>query len=831
MRVYLLIPMVFATFVATQCKKTTDKKDKAPPRAPRVVTPKGPKLTLAPLWEKEMLGLSVAGDSPAETIYAITFQGRRNHLSARRQSTFEAVTGVMRWQKKRALSTFRYGVPWTTRFALRPDALYYVSKNSNIVPLSLKGGGAGKGLNSVSGFSLFDTSMVVADRRPYILDSASGQKTTIGGITEIKKGGTPRLRKDYPVRVHGTTAFIRTTDGALRALDLKTAREKWRYQDPKDSRRYTYDLPSSKEGVLVPVLYPDLAISTEVRFPTEEGESEVTLPGRISTRLDPLQHGSLVSWFISTGPKTHSLSTVDLKEGRLLYSMETPSTRCDVGGSTMACRKKKTLHVFAHSTGELLYKKSFDRTISFVSVAGERIAVELSDTSLVILSSADGNIIWKGKVVIKNAPTHLAALVHGQGDRIALLLRTDWESRPRLNRLYLRIFSTTMPDSHVDLKLGPPSEHRRDNRVTGALGQVSLKTPVWIEGNTIISAVDGVYMAVDVNRARQLRSFSLPGKGGSPASLVARRQGVALIERGNWLSAVNDHHKILWSRPMKGQEVADVSGTQAVIHLREGFEVIDLVTGKPVKTPFKPEAAMKFIAFYKGSWYLKRGKKMQIFEASSLKETDTLPSRYFHFHGLDVIAFTRRSTLKEKASWAQLSLASGQVQWRYTFSKHPSDLGTARSIAELCPRVPKGDAPWWAVGTPSGYLIPGAAHRCVHLVDPSRGQVTWVRCFHRLGGPPLVFPSGDILISAVGPFAEPGKPFTGEAPSGDGTLSLYFIDGKTWKVTSVYRHDRLSAGLPLKIPQRGGPLVVTLWGERKVVKKSILKAFSLQWRP
>ncbi|MBU1239179.1 PQQ-binding-like beta-propeller repeat protein, partial [Myxococcota bacterium] len=701
----------------------------------------------------------------------------------------------------------------------------------NVIPLSYKGGGAGKGFSTVSGFAQTGASLFMADRKPYIFDPKSGKKQFIAGIKETKKGIAVRLRKDFPVRVHGTTALVRSTDSFLRAFDLGSAKEMWRYQDLRDSRKYVYDLPVCGDRVLVPVLYPDLEISTEMKFPTDDGEGEATLPGRISTRLDPLTHGSLLSLFVSTGPKTHILSTIDLKEGRLLYSMELPSTRCAASGGFIACRKKKTLQIFSHSTGEALMKKVFDKTVSFVSVAGDRVAVELADKTLVLLTAQEGKIIWSGKIVIKNAPSHLASLVYGQGDRIALLLKTHWERSPRLNRYYLRIFSTTMPDSHVDIKLGVPSENRRENRISTDRGQVNCNTPVWAEGSTIVSAVDGMYQTIDVNKARQLRSFSLLGKGNSPVSLVAHRSKVALIERGRWLTAVSAAHKTLWTRPMREQEVADVSDTHAVILLKEGFEVIELATGKPVEKPFKNDAGMKFIAFYKGAWFLKQGKKQLLLEGGSIKNTEALPSRYFNVGGLDIVAFTKRSSLKEKASWAAVDLASGQVQWKYTFSKHPSDLGTARSIADLLPRQAKGDAPWWAVGTPKGFLVPGAAHRCLYLVEPVRGKVTWVRCFHRLGPPPLVFPTGDILLSAVGPFAEPGKPFKGETPGDEGTLAVFLIQASSMKVSRIYGHPSLSIHLPLKVPGPNAPFVVTAFAERKTVKNSILKAFTLKWGP
>ncbi|MBU1536762.1 hypothetical protein KKF84_15665, partial [Myxococcota bacterium] len=118
---FLTTTAVLFLFGGTACKKSKKAKEETP-QPPEKVMPVAPRLAFSPLWEKEMLGFAVVGDSSPDTVYAITFAGKRQHVRARKQSTFEAVSGVMRWQKKRSLSTFRFGLPWTTQFALRSDA-------------------------------------------------------------------------------------------------------------------------------------------------------------------------------------------------------------------------------------------------------------------------------------------------------------------------------------------------------------------------------------------------------------------------------------------------------------------------------------------------------------------------------------------------------------------------------------------------------------------------------------------------------------------------------------------------------------------------------------
>jgi outer membrane protein assembly factor BamB len=817
---------ILLCFSLFYCKKKSDKKPTPKPKKETTaVTP--PPQKLIPLWEKEMKGFILGAGFEGQNLYTITYGGTRKRLNPTRQSLFELKTGVMKWQKKRSMTSFKYRIPRTVQFAMGEESLYYLSKYKNLIPLALNGGGAGKSLKTKSGFIDLGDYLFLADAKPYFLNLKTWEKEYIPTLTEKKKGVPVKINPRFPVRKVGSSLLFRTMDGYLRAVNIKTKKESWSFTDPKDSKKWVYDLPGSKELVLVPVIYPNKKIETLIKFPTAKGDKEITFPGKVLRRHSPFLSGNLFSIFITKGKNSYALATLDIKDGKLLYVRDMPTIRCSQGKESISCRDGSSLLVYSLGTGEQLLKKDLGKKISFVSASGSKVAVQLSDGSISIIDIGSGKIEWTKNINIKSAPCFLKSLEYGEGDRVAILVRTEWDTAPRLNRYYLRIFSLSQADSFIDMKLGKPFDGKRDSRISIEDNEVDPITPVWTKGGVTYSAVEGLFMAIDIKKGRKIKGFKIPYKKENAVSYVGNNGGVFLLESGNWLIAISSTLKIVWKKSIKNMEFSDKNDLHIVYRGYSGFKIFNIKNGKEVKNPFLEATGARFIAFYNGAWFLKQGKKSVKWLGGEKTTVKKLPNRYFHALGKDIHTTTIRTSMPEKASWTAINGETGKIVWSYKFKEHPSDMGTASSIAQLEPKKGDGESPWWAVGTDKGFVISGVAHRCIHMISPSNGKVLWVRCFHRLGGAPIKYKSEKILISATGPFGIPGKPFVGENTEGEGRLEVFSIELKNGKVTKLYRDPEFSIHLPLKVSPGGDILILTKYKEKRRIKKSFLKAFKL----
>jgi hypothetical protein len=461
----------------------------------------------------------------------------------------------------------------------------------------------------------------------------------------------------------------------------------------------------------------------------------------------------------------------------------------------------------------------------FITAQGDFVAVVTADDRFSVMNMRENTVVWSGPITIKTAPVELVAVALARPDRVALVLRTLWPQRPHLERLYLHAFSPAEPEKALQLQLGKPQESRVNARLGS--GERELRLPVWVYDEKLYSAVDGLFRTIDLERGTSANSFSLPGRG-TTSLLKVRPDGFALIERDDHLVFVKPTGGIAWTAPLKDREVRLVTSGTVITVAGFSLEVLSLTDGKPAGPGATGLKAMPSVrAATATRVFFSQPDGNYVLENSEVKKVKEYPTLSVHPRDRDWLVFTKNESPPGKGAWAAVDLDSGKVLWRKVVTKAPETVGGARDIAELEPKEASFHPASWVRASAEGFWIPDPSHRCLYLVRPSDGQIAWVRCAQRLGGPPVFTADGQwMLLPAAGPWHEPGKPI----PEGSvveknlGLVALHLRDRHLIKLYTPPENH--SVAMPLASPA-GPQLIVTVYEEKFKNQKSFLQSFTL----
>ena len=434
-------------------------------------------------------------------------------------------------------------------------------------------------------------------------------------------------------------------------------------------------------------------------------------------------------------------------------------------------------------------------------------------------------MVWSGPITIKTAPVELVQIALARPDRVALILRTLWPESPQLERLYLYSFSPAEPDKTLQMQLGKPQEMRVPTRVGN--GERDLKLPIWVHDGQLYSSIDGLFQVIDIVRGTTSNSIMLPGKG--PASLLrVRPDGFALIERADQLVFVKPKGSVAWTASLKEREVRLVTSGSVVTVDGFSLAVWSLSDGKPVGTGAAGLKGMPSVrAGTAQKVYFNTSDGNFLFENNEVKKVKEYPTLSVHPQDRDWLIFTKNENPPGRGAWAAVDVDSGKVLWQKVVTKAPESVGGARDIGEIEPKEASFHPASWVRASAEGFWIPDPSHRCLYLIRPADGQVEWVRCAQRLGGPPVFTSDGQwLLLPAAGPWHEAGKPIP-EGTVVEKNLSLVALHLRERHSRRLYTPpENYSVAMPIASPP-GSQLILTVYEEKFKNQKIFLQSFTL----
>ncbi|MDA3862654.1 MAG: hypothetical protein PF689_02185 [Deltaproteobacteria bacterium] len=792
------------------------------------------KIKLTALWKKEIKNLTIAADQDKDSIYLVGFRGTKSRPVPKIQSLLNSKDGKIIWQKRRSMSLFRNKAPWTINYSMRKKEILYISRYGALYSLSRQDGSAGNRIDSKHGFADMGKKLFIGDSTPYFLNYPDfDKKQIIADMKPLNQGMFVRLASSFPVTGKKETVLLRTKDGFLRAVSVEKNQEIWKFREELDKKLWPADLPLSQNILLVPTIFEKYIYETRIRWNDKANkQQQLTLPGKIRRNRNIMVHDNLVSMFLTDGLNHKIFIPINLKSGKIISKKIMASDLCTNGAGLISCRLNNQLLVFAQRTGKLEYTKTLSHRIKFIAHRDNIIAAEDKSGKINIFQGKSGKNLWSGKLKIKSTQAELKDVLYGKGDRIALLLQTNWPIKSRLNRLYLRLFSSAMPHAATNIKLGKPKKHKRYSRIQSDSSTIDINTPVWTKDNLVFSAVDGLFKAINVDNGKIIKSFTLPGKQENTVSLLARHGNHVLLDKTDYLVCINQKFKkIEWQDYLDEEEYALSTNNTVFIRKRNGFYTRNLKNGKKTKDLFPEVEKAVVVSANDESWYVKTSSGNKLVKDKEIKEykKKDFPDSYLNVSDYPIIVWKNLKAVDSSGSWSGIQLSTGKVLWTKKFSHHPPEIGTAKDLSQLEPRDCGLNNPqFWLRSTPEGFIVPGPSHRCLHLISPETGKVNWSLCFNKLSGPP-VYSHGHLLVSARAPWYHPNSEISSPAENHN-FYSVISISPDGKKVEKLWTAtDEHNIMLPFKSPEKNEPLVITLFNSNKsTFTKSRLKAFKIE---
>lgn len=807
----------------TGCKSgsSDDKGAGARPPGP----PPPAELAAVPGWKADMEQFSLVTLLGADWAHVVAFQGNQTAYRPVDQLMIATADGAVRWKKRRTMKVYGENAPWSLRAAaLDTKTILYETRYKAVFHISVADGTSDRALGNVFHFAPCDRRLFVGAATPYLWNAEDRKNIDLAGLTPLFAELGVETAPGFPAAaLDADRVAFRTMDGALRVISCSQARELWRWADPLDRKNWSVDLPVSQGTVLASTLMPPFLPRTVIHGLSEAGPVE--LPGSLQTAIPVGLTGQVASFVTTEGLHMVTLFGVEVATGKTAWQMELPILPCTRTETFHACRNGRNVFAIDLATG----KKTLDQELAvppkFIAGQGDVLVAVGSDGKFTTLDMRANTVLWSGPIEIKTAPVELVQVALARPDRVVLILRTLWPERQHLERLYLHSFSPAEPDRPVQLQLGKPTEAQVPARVGG--GERELIFPAWVHDGQLYTAVDGLFQVVDPVRGTASGAFGLPGKG--PASLRrVRADGSALLERGDHLVLVKPRGGIAWTASLKDREVREVTSATVVVAGADSLEVWSLADGRPqgpgasgLKGPPAVRAADATRVFF----HVPDGN--HVLENGELKKVKDYPNFSAHPGDRDWMFHTRNDPPPGKGAWTALALDSGKELWRKVVTRGPELVGGAKELGEIEPKEASFHPASWVRASAEGFWIPDPSHRCLYLVRPTDGQVIWVRCAQRLGGPPAFTADGQwMLLPAAGPWHEPGKPVPEGAPI-EKTLSLVALHLRDRHTRVLYTPpENHSVALPVA-PLKGPQVIVTVYEEKFKNQKCFLQSLTL----
>ncbi|MBU1241638.1 hypothetical protein KJ612_00400 [Myxococcota bacterium] len=817
----LLISLLLPSLLAGCKSGSSDSKAPAGPPAP----PPPAQLAATAGWKLDMEQFSLVSSVGADWAHVVSFSGNHTQYRPVDQLMVATSDGTVRWKKRRTMKVYGENVPWSLRTAaLNTKTLFYETRYKSIYHMAVADGASDRSLGNVFHFAPCGQNLFVGAAEPYLWNPAEKKNIDIAGLKPLFEEIDVLVSPNFPATALGPDRVaFRTQDGALRTVSCSQQKELWQYADPLDRKDWSVDLPLSGNTVLVSTLMPPFLPRAVVQG-IREGEP-VALPGTLQAQMPVSLTGSIATFLSTEGLNMVTLSGVDTTTGETAWHVELPIVPCTRTETFHVCRNGKNVFAIDLATGKKTLDQDMAVTPRFITAQGDFVAAATTDDKFAVMNMRENTVVWTGPITIKTAPVELVQFALARPDRFALVLRTLWPDRPHLERLYLHSFSPAEPEKALQVQLGKPQESRVPARI--GTGERELNLPVWVHGGELYSAVDGLFQTLDIARGTSTNSFTLPGKG--PVSLLkVRTDGSALLERADQLVLVKARSGIAWTAPLKDREIRQVTSETVVLAEAYALSALSLTDGKPVGPGAKDLKSMPSVRAATASRiYFNMPDGNYLLENNEVKKVKEYPMLSVHPADRDWLVFTKNESPPGKGSWAAVDADSGKVLWQKLVTRTPEVVGGAKDISEIEPREASFHPASWVRASAEGFWIPDPSHRCLYLIRPTDGQVTWVRCAQRLGGPPVFTADGQwMLLPAAGPWHEVGQPIP------DGTvveknLSLVALHLRDRHSLRLYTPpENFSVAMPVASPE-GSQLIVTVYEEKFKNQKCFLQSFTL----
>ena len=804
------------------CKSgSTDSKGPDAPPAP----PPPPALAASAGWKLDLEQFSLVSSVGADWAHVVSFTGNQNQYRPVDQLMVATSDGAVRWKKRRTMKVYGENAPWSLRAAaLDSKTLFYETRYKSIYHMSVADGSSDRALGNVFHFAPCGKSLFVGASTPFLWNPADKKNVDITGLKPLFDEISVQVSPNFPATtLSDDRVAFRTQDGALRVVSCSEKKELWHYADPLDRKSWSVDLPVSGKTVLVSTLMPPFLPRSVVLG--LGGDAPAQLPGSLQTQIPVGLTGNIASFLTTEGLYLVTLFGVDVTTAKTAWQVELPIVPCTRSETFHVCRNGKNVFAIDLATGKKTLDQELPGATKFITVQGDFVAASTSDDKFVVMNMRENTIVWSGPITIKTAAVELIQVGLARPDRIALVVRTLWPQSPHLERLYLHSFSPAEPDKPLQIQLGKPQEGRMPARV--GTGDREIRLPIWVYDGQLYSAIDGLFQVIDIVRGTSSNSFTLPGKG--PASLLkVRNDGFALIERADQVVFVKPRAGIAWSAPLKDREIRLVTSSTIVSVDAFGLAVWSLTDGKPVGPGASGLKAMPSVrAATADKVYFNGPDGNFLLENNEIKKVKDYPTLSVHPADRDWLIFTKNENPPGKGAWAAVDLDSGKVLWQKIVTRSPEIVGGAKDIGEIEPKEASFSPASWVRASAEGFWIPDPSHRCLYLIRPADGQVSWVRCAQRLGGPPVFTADGQwMLLPAAGPWHESGKPIA-EGAVVEKNLSLVALHLRERNVMTLYTPpENFSVAMPVTSPV-GPQLIVTVYEEKFKNQKCFLQSFTL----
>jgi outer membrane protein assembly factor BamB len=624
----------------------------------------------------------------------------------------------------------------------------------------------------------------------------------------------------------GRFLIARDDGGEVQSLDGSTGKLAWRFSVEGELGERVLELPRSGGTLLVPAVFPEKTRAAEIaawKRGTVDGEPlwRVTIEGLVRRKWIKQNSERLLLRATEKSDREY-LVRLDRDSGEKLSRVQIPDIKHCVPGpaDVYFCRSATSILALETPGGELVWESdlgSSRKRVHSVWWAGKWVAAE-SASKLYLLDAKSGEKVSSFPKKLDGARIDINDVLGPQGHQVYLVVKTFQESA-RLDRRYLVAIDGRTGKKVYEKRLGIPTSGRRDHRVR--YDERDLGVPViYLEPDgekpaRIFSAVGRLVRLINASDGEIVREFGMPGGKKRPTGLLSEDKGVALVERGKLLIAIDiEEARVLWRKHVPSQEVIHHHGREAFLEdIRGNLEWVSPAGSKPLPATLtktmrseRPDLALA----NEGLFIARSGKKALFVDRETGKVENEIEGRWIFFYQGDLILGMRQLRRGGKPGvYVGLDIETGKTRWKRSVATEARS-GTLPPTFSRERRWPVN----WMAGAGGRFLITDSAGRCVTALDSGDGETVWTVCFSKLTGPPLSA-RGYLLVPARGPatmLAEGVAGPAGETSKKNGDRSaLYAVRLRDGRVRRIFTGpEGKSLHLGTARPTSNGLLLATL---------------------
>lgn len=763
-------------------KKTTTENGAPPGATSAVPLWPAPKV----IWQTPYKGAVLPLAATPDTALAVSYRVRRHWAAPRRLAGFRLDDGRKRWETRKAPKMMRRTAPWSISHAVhchkKRCVLVYQRSRDRVRAIDTKTGDARWRDESEHGVALCaDEVALAADKHLRLLHPETGKVVRTVDLADPKTGGrangvmTALQEKSgvhCPPAAPHRFLIARDDGGQIQSLDTTTGKLVWRFDVEGDTGEHLFSLPHAEDTILVPTLFPDTTRAAELAaWPVTTQQAKpawrLEIEGRVRTKWIK-RNSDRILLRASTESDREFLVRLERRTGKRLSRVQIPDIKhCVPGGKNVYyCRGPYAILALATPDGDLLWKSALGpkrRRVHSVWSVGPWVAAETA-AKLWLLDAKTGKPVSHFPKKLGSARIDINAVLGPDDDRLYLVVKT-FQATAALDRRYLLSIDGRTGKILYQKRLGRPTPSTRESRIRYKerdLGVPVLYLPAANEPKPtpprIFSAVGRLIRLINGADGKVIREFGMPGEKDRPTGLLSTNDGVAIVERGDLMMAVDiDEARLLWRKFAPQQELILHHGPEAFLEDGRGrLEWISPKGAKPLPESLRkamgserPDLAMAtehlFIA--------RAGKKAHFIDRQTGKMVGELAGHWVFIRQDDFVLGIRQLRREGKnGRYSGLHSKTGKVRWKRTVSEpqrktRPNSAAAATADTKTVPPVFAHERRWpvnWMHGATTAkhpqakgvFLITDAVGRCVFALDGASGKNKWTACFGKLTGPP-----------------------------------------------------------------------------------------------